>query len=97
MFNNWGGSSTNIHKISCTVTSPTNEHTTITILYSTDGSIAATLTIIPSDGLVPESIGFVQACAMLDAEPTGDVMITLHTTDIGSAQGKLFICNHSIL
>jgi len=47
------------------------------------------LTITPGV-LVPESIGFVQACVMLDAEPAGDVMITVQTTD-GTAQGTLFI------
>ena len=56
----------------------------------------ATLIVTPA-GVVPESIGFVQACVMLDAEPTQSIMITLQTTDVGSAQGKLFICNHSIL
>jgi len=56
----------------------------------------ATLIVTPA-GVVPESIGFVQACVMLDAEPTQSIMITLQTTDVGSAQGKLSICKHLLL
>ena len=55
-----------------------------------DESITATLTVTPG-GVVSESAGSVQACVTLDAEPTGDVIITLQTVD-GLAQGKLFIC-----
>ena len=50
-------------------------------------SITATLTVTPGS-LVPESIGFVQACVMLDEEPTGDILITLQTVG-GNAQGTL--------
>ena len=72
-----------------------NKHTTIPILYSTDESITATLTVIPGVQ-VPESTGFVQACVMLDAEPAGEVTITLETID-GLAQGALFICKITIV
>jgi len=47
------------------------------------------LTVTPGP-LVPESIGFVQACVELDAEPTGDILITLQTGG-GNAQGTLLL------
>ena len=63
---------------------------------STEGSITAMLMVTPP-GLVPESIGFVQACVMLDNEPTGDILITLQTIG-GNAQGMLlFICKITII
>jgi len=56
----------------------------------------AILTVTPG-GLTPESIGFVQACVGLVAEPTQSIMITLQTVD-GNAQGTLFfICKITIL
>jgi len=61
--------------------------TTISILCPTDRNITATLTVTPRV-LVPEFIGFVQACVGLDAEPTQSIMITFQTVD-GIAQGTL--------
>ena len=52
--------------------------------------------MVTPTGLVPESVGFVQACVMLNDEPTGNIMITLQTVD-GTAQGRLFICKHLLL
>ena len=54
------------------------------------------MTVTPGP-LVPESIGFVQACVMLDNETTGDILITLQTVG-GNAQGTLlFICKITII
>ena len=76
-----------------------NKHTTTTttipILYSTDGSITATFTVTPGV-LLPELIGFVHACFMLDADPAGDVIVAVWTSD-SSAQGMLFICKITTL
>ena len=47
----------------------------------------ATLTVTPGP-VVPESVGFVQACIMLNNEPTGDILITLQTVG-DNAQGTL--------
>jgi len=40
----------------------------------------ATMIVTPGV-LVPESIGFVQACVGLDAEPTQSIIITLQTVN----------------
>ena len=54
------------------------------------------MTVTPGP-LVPESVGFVQACVMLNNEPTGDILITLQTVG-GNAQGTLFfICKITMI
>ena len=49
----------------------------------------ATLTVTPGS-TVPESVGSVQACVALNAEPATDIIVTLRTVD-GLARGKLLI------
>jgi len=56
-------------------------------VYAQERNITATLTVTPGP-LVPESIGFVQACVMLDNETTGDILITLQTIGDNAQAGS---------